>query len=447
MNFLEVCKNVIAIDSSPTNGTGELCRYLKTVAESMGFHVRLEDDVQRGLEQANIICSTEPYSPNIHLMLQTHLDTVDPGSFALWDRTGRNPFQASIHDGKLYGLGAADTKLDFLCKLFAAQKFLKKSSTKTFAVVGTFGEEDSMQGAVRLIRHKTLIPKFALVGEPTNFHLVYAGKGLANLEITIPFSQEEIDCRIQHDTSESQTTQSKIFRGKAAHSSFPHKGENALEKVFNFMRQLPDQLLVLEVDGGTNHNTIPIQAVLEFDVYPLKEKSLNQKIVKIFETILLLKSEFFKNRDPRFEPDLTTFNIGMARTFSDHFKVMGCVRWPAGVSEETYTQWMEKLQDHCQSIGAIFRVRDFKKPFITDIQSPFSKDVLSCIQKINPTSQYTTQPVTNEANVFHKFGIPSLVFGPGVRDQNSQTPHESIEISDLEKAQTIYEQIIEQICF
>ena len=447
MDFVDACKEFIAIDSSPTNGTGEICQFVETLALNLGFYVHRDDNVQRGIEQANVICSTRPVEVHTDLILQTHLDTVDPGSFALWDKTGRNPFHASIHQGKIFGLGAVRTKLDFLCKLYAAKNFLKMEPKKSFAVVGTYGAEAAMQGAIHLIRHKILKPKMALIGEPTNFDVTYAGKGMANVEITIPFTEEERECRIHHDTGESQSTQSKIFRGVAAHSALPDKGVNALEKLFDFLRQLPDQLLLLDIDGGTNHNTIPTQAVLEFDIYPLREKSLNQKIVNIFEMIKVLQSDFNKFPDPDFHPPTTTFNIGMARTFSDHFKLMGCVNWPAAIDEDIYRQWMEKLETQCKNVGASFQVRDFKKPFHTAKEGEFSRAVLEVVQSVNPDSNLTTQPVTNEANVFSKFNVESLVFGPGVRDENAHTPEESIAMEDLEKAVQIYQKIIEKLCF
>lgn len=447
MNFLEACKKLIAIDSSPSNGTGEACQFIEELGVSLGFKVRLEQEIQRGIDEANVICFSESPTNNVHLMLQTHLDTVDPGSFALWEKTGKNPFHATIHNDRIYGLGAADTKLDFLCKLFAAQKFIGKTSLKPFAVVGTYGEEYNMNGAIRLIRHKTLMAERVLVSEPTNFDLVYSGKGLANIEITIPFSEEEMRARQEHDTGEGLSTQCKMFKGRATHSSQPHLGLNAIEEAFGFMRNLPDQLLILEVDGGTNYNTIPVHGLLEFDLVSLQRMTVNQKLLKIYDKINDLKREFNTVLDKEFNPSMTTLNIGMVRTYSDHLKIMGCVRWPAALAEDIYVRWIEDLKDFCSSLGAVFRVRDHKKPFRMDKDSEFAKRCFTVIKDVYPETAMATQPVTNEANVFHKFGLETLVFGPGQREGNSQTSSESISIDKLNKAVKIYENIIQDICF
>ena len=447
MEFLEACKKIIAIDSSPSNGTGEVSRFVKNLAEELGFTVHLEEEMQRGINEANVVCYPNKVDKKVHLMLQTHLDTVDPGSFAFWEKNGRNPYHATIHESKIYGLGVADTKLDFLCKLYAAKSFIDRNPNKNFAVVGTYGEEYNMNGAVRLLRHKTLQADCVLVSEPTNFDLVTSGKGLANIEITIPFSEEEMMAKVAHDSGEGQSTQCKMFKGVASHSSQPLNGENAIEKLFNYLDQLPEQLLLIEVDGGTNYNTIPVQSLVEFDLISLKGVTVNQKLLKIYKKILDLKSEFESIIDKKFDPEMTTLNIGMVRTYSDHLKIMGCVRWPPAVKESTYMQWMDDLKIFCDNAGAVFRVRDHKKPFTVDPYSNFAKDCHDAIKSEHPDSQIATQPVTNEANVFHKLGLEVLVFGPGQREGNSQTSHESIPIDNLHKAIKIYEKLIESICY
>ena len=446
MDFLEACKQLTAIDSSPANGTGEASQFIKNLGESLGFEVVIEEEIQKGINEANVICFIGEKTDRVHLMLQTHLDTYDPGSFALWQQTGKNPFHATIHDGKIFGLGVADTKLDFLCKLYAAKSFIGKNPKQSFCVVGTYGEEYNMNGAIRLIRH-TLQADRVLVSEPTHFDLVTSGKGLANIEITIPFSLEEMEARTSHDSGEGQSTQCKIFKGVAAHSSQPLSGENAIEKMFQYLEQLPDQLLLLEVDGGTNYNSIPIQSLVEFDMVSMQGSTVNQKILQIYRKVVEMKEEFNKVQDSDFDPAMTTFNIGMIRTYSDHLKIMGCVRWPSVVKETVYLQWMEELKLFCNSVGAVFRVRDHKKPFEAEKDSEFVKNCLEAIHSEAPESQLATQPVTNEANVFHKLGIETLVFGPGLREGNSQTPEESILIENLHKATKIYENIIQKICF
>ena len=74
-------------------------------------------------------------------------------------------------------------KLDFLCKLFAARRVEWGKKKSSAMLLGTYGEEEQMQGALKAIRARHVTPCFALIGEPTDLQLVYAGKGITHLEI------------------------------------------------------------------------------------------------------------------------------------------------------------------------------------------------------------------------------------------------------------------------
>lgn len=113
MNFIEVCRKMISFDSSPSHGTKELVHWLAQLCKERGLFVEIQDEVLGDKEQANIIIRPQNSRPALELLLQTHLDTPDPGPFGFWTQTGHNPFDAHIIDQKIYGLGAADVKLDF----------------------------------------------------------------------------------------------------------------------------------------------------------------------------------------------------------------------------------------------------------------------------------------------------------------------------------------------
>ena len=184
MEFLEACRKIIGIDSSPSAGTLEVTKFVESLATSLGLHAELQTEAWNGVDQANVIVRPRALKnpadvPEGEFVLQTHLDTPDPGPYALWKKTGANPFNASIYQSpegdRIYGLGSADVKLDFLCKLYAfaavsnavAAKSLSDSSN-TWRVppvlVGTYGEELGMPGAVKLIRKKKIRPSAMLVG-------------------------------------------------------------------------------------------------------------------------------------------------------------------------------------------------------------------------------------------------------------------------------------------
>lgn len=446
MEFLEACRKFIAIDSTPANGTLELAQFAAELCKQAGLSVELQRETLNGLEQANIIARPHEVRPREELMLQTHLDTVDPGSYALWSKTNANPFNASIYQDQIHGLGTADVKLDFICKLEAMRTLKDRSWKLPPVLVGTFGEELGMGGAVKLVRKKMISAKRALVGEPTELSLIAAMKGMAQVEIDIPFSEEELEFHLRHDLAESTSTQSKFFIGKAAHSSSPQSGDSAITKMLDYLTKLPDGLAVMEIEGGVNFNTVPGHAVLEIDMVGGLRDTIGRKIRILVETIQKVEQDFVRYSDGGFDPATPTLNIGLIRTYEDHIKMQGCCRLPPSVPNEVYEAWMQELRETCGRLGATFRITDYKQPFRTSTSSDFVASCQAELKKLGLNTECGTKSSANEANVFSRFGIECVVFGPGRGVGNSHTPDENVKISDLNLATQFYQGLIERVC-
>ncbi len=446
MDFNDICRKFISIDSSPGTGNWELVQYAAELCKEAGLFVEIQQENLNGVLQSNLIARPTEEIPSDELMLQTHLDTSDPGPFALWTKTGANPFNASIYQDAIYGLGAADVKLDFLCKLEAVKPFVKAKMKIPFVLVGSFGEEIGMQGAIKLIRKKKISAKRALIGEPSGMKLVRAGKGFGTVEIEIPFSGEEVEYRRNHDLSESSSTQSKIFVGKAAHSSVPEVGDNAIRKMFDYFTKLPDGLMLMEMQGGVSFNTVPANAVLEIDAVGGINDAIGKKLEKILKVILQVEEDFKNFPDVHFNPPIPTLNIGMVRTFPDHIKLSGCCRVPPTVTNENFENWMTLLRKTCESVGATFRVTDYKQAFKNQGHSAFLTICQEQLEKMGMANELATQAVTNEANVFSRFGIECVVTGPGQGVGNSHAPNEHVKISDLNQAIEFYRLVVEKVC-
>ncbi|HEY8271485.1 MAG TPA: M20/M25/M40 family metallo-hydrolase [Pseudobdellovibrionaceae bacterium] len=447
MDFIEACRKFISIDSTPAHGNKEIAEFAAKLCQQQGLHVELQNDFVGDVEQVNVIARPQAERAPLEFLLQTHLDTVDPGPFPLWTQAECNPFNATIMDGKIYGLGTADVKLDFLCKLEALSSFGQGKTWKLPPVlVGTYGEELGMQGALRLIRKNKITAKMALIGEPSDLNLIGAGKGFASVEIRIPFSLEEIEYRQEHNLRESTSTQSKLFIGKAAHSSTPHLGESAVIKMLQYLQQLPDSVTVMEIDGGVNYNSVPSHALLEIDIVSNSTKPIVAKIMGIFEAVKLLEKEFSKYPDNDFYPAEPTLNIGLIRTYPDHVLIAGSCRVPPIISNEIYESWMEQIREVCEDNGSQFRITDYKKPYRTKETSDLVKGCCEELKNMGLPASLTTQPSTNEASIFSRTGIDCLCFGPGKREGNVHTPSEHVMVEDLYKAVDFYKRVLERFC-
>jgi acetylornithine deacetylase/succinyl-diaminopimelate desuccinylase-like protein len=126
-DLLEESKKLISLCSVSSEGTREIIEHLAPFCQKLGFHLTFQSpEEDNSSRQVNLIAHTvSKDSQNLcphGLMMGTHLDTVPPGNPFLWTETGQDPFCATVKEGKIYGLGSADTKLDFLCKLQAIEK-------------------------------------------------------------------------------------------------------------------------------------------------------------------------------------------------------------------------------------------------------------------------------------------------------------------------------------
>lgn len=448
MNWVEICRKIIALDSSPLSSTVEVAEYLAELSRQLGFVAEVIHEVQNGITQANLVVRAEPFQAGDNeLLLQTHLDTVDPGNFALWKANGYNPFDATIVDGKIFGLGAADVKLDFLCKLQALKAVAHQKFQKLKPVlVGTYGEETGMQGALRLIRKNKINPRYALIGETSNLQIIHASKGFAVVEIRLPISVDEQNYKASRNLVELTTTQTKLFSGQAAHSSTPHLGDNALNKLFEYLQKIPENMVLLEADGGTRFNMIPNQALIELDLASHVHDLSLPKLNRIYRVLQQVELDMKLVEDAEFEPHHSTLSIGILRTFEDSILIGGSCRILPNVNQDQYEKWMAKIQQVCEDCGAQFRITDYKRPFRTPENSILVKTAQSVLNKMNLNASCVSSASTNEASLFSRLNMECICFGAGVREGNVHTAQEHVKLEDLEKATSFYQQIIERLC-
>lgn len=443
MILFERAKRLLSIDSTPSAGNYLLANELVQMAEADGFFVIRQDEEVAGVKQSNLLFRPRDERPQREILLQTHLDTPEAGNSSLWTQTQGNPFSAVLADGCIYGLGAADTKLDFLCKYEAARSFLGQRLAQPFVLAATFGAQTGMQGALKLVRKKLVSADKALIGEPTGLQLMNSGLGLIVVELIIPFSEEEMAYREAHNLQESGVTQSRYFRGRSAHSSRPHLGENAILKMLEYLCQLPRGLAVMELDGGVSYNSVPASALLEIDLVPGFRQPITEKIAAILEASKNLEADLVLASKEELKASM---NIGVIRTFEEDVRVITSCRFPPSVSEEQFTGWMDQLDRVCRAHDSQMRVIDYKKPFQVDAQNSWVSTLCKISDEQGLSAVLGTNETATEASVFQRLGIDCVVFGPGQGVGNSCAPNEFVSLSDLEKAQNFYQAVIQRVC-
>lgn len=194
-------------------------------------------DCQR--EANNIWSIAEGYDPDRPtLLLNAHIDTVKP--VTTWKR---DPFQPTLEDGILYGLGSNDCG-GGLTTLLQVYRHLS-SHRQSYNLIYLATAEEEVSGADGARRVLPLLPKIdvAIVGEPTGMQPAIAERGLMVIDMT--------------------------SRGKSGHAA-RGEGVNAINAMLDDLVWLrdyrfeqespllgPTRMNVTMVNAGTQHNVIP----------------------------------------------------------------------------------------------------------------------------------------------------------------------------------------------
>ncbi len=188
----------------------------------------------------------DPSKPTI--LLNSHHDTVKPNSAYT-----RDPFDAAVEDGKLYGLGSNDAG-GCLVSLMAAFAFFYQEAGLSHNLVLVASAEEESSGPNGLNSMIPVLPPIdvAIVGEPTLMNLAIAEKGLVVFDA--------------------------VVKGTPSHAAHPN-GNNAIYNSIDVIQWFRDyrfdkksdllgntKLTVTQVNAGTQHNVVPAQVELVIDV-------------------------------------------------------------------------------------------------------------------------------------------------------------------------------------
>jgi succinyl-diaminopimelate desuccinylase len=239
------------------------------------------------------------------------------------------------------------------------------------------GEETDSAGARRFVNDKSRLPELApkglagvVIPEPTDFEVVTAHRGMLWLEVTT--------------------------KGKAAHSSAPQLGVNAIGSMRLILNELesyeikakPHKLLgtcsmsINTIAGGKAMNVVPDKCSIGIDIRTLPGQD-HQAIVADLEEI-----------------------CGKLKTENKQFE--------AAVSIHRQMQSME-----------------------TDCSCDFVQDFCSVVE----TDKTKAVGYTTDGPYFALLGSPVVIFGPG-QPHLCHKPDEYIDVADLEKGVEHYKNII-----
>jgi succinyl-diaminopimelate desuccinylase len=320
--------------------------------------------------RANIIAHVQSSGRKGALLFASHLDVVPAGEVN-WSKPA---FAAVESNGKIYGRGSADMK-GGIAAIVTAIGEIVESGTKLqgdIILFGAAGEETDSCGTRRFVRESGKLPEHtgAVITEPTNFEIITAHRGMLWLKV-------------------------ETF-GKAAHSSTPHLGVNAINSMRAVLNELENFKIPFErhellgecsmsintIVGGEAMNIVPDKCKIQIDIRTVpgqNEQDIIDDLQKIFTKL--------KQKNPQFDAEVSIIRqVGALETDS------GC---------------------------------DFVKAFCSAVG-------------INET---TAVGFTTDGPFFASLGIPVVIFGPG-KPHLAHKPDEYIDIKKKKKGVEYYKNII-----
>jgi acetylornithine deacetylase len=200
------------------------------------------------------------------ILLCSHHDTVKPvASYT------RDPFNATIENSRLYGLGSNDAGASAVSLAAAFRSFYDRKDLKYNLILALVAEEEiSGAGGVRSILPELALGEnpadFAIVGEPTGMQLAIAERGLMVL-----------DC---------------VARGRAGHAA-RDEGDNAIYHAIKDIEWIRDcrfphksplfgevKMSVTIISAGTQHNVVPAECRFTVDCR-VTEQYTNEEVLEM----------------------------------------------------------------------------------------------------------------------------------------------------------------------
>ena len=205
--LLEMCRRLVRLQSY-TGDEGSMAAEVRNTMQELGYSRAWIDAF------GNVIGEIRGKLPGPSILFDGHIDTVDVTDAAEWDMP---PFEGVIREGRIYGRGASDMKCALAAMIYGLATltaFTEKLAGSVY-VSGTVCEE-TFEGLGLSKVVAQIHPDYVVIGEASALNLKRGQRGRAEIVLT--------------------TT------GKAAHSSNPAVGKNAVYMMLELVdriRRLP----------------------------------------------------------------------------------------------------------------------------------------------------------------------------------------------------------------
>jgi len=253
-------RDLIAFPTAyPPGHSTDICAYLRSAFEEMGYATEVHAK-EPGVE--NVVARMGSGKPS--LVFNVHIDTVDAGDPELWSTP---PYEATVMNESVYGLGAANCKGSGAVQLWLARQIALRGGPAQGEVVFTFVTDEESLGpnGMYFLREQGIVqPDMLLLGAPSDNSMVISERGVLWIEVTT--------------------------KGVSAHAGQPEDGDNAIlrmlrvlsdcdaemgERLANRKRgDMHSTMNIGKLQGGRNSNVVPSSCTAEIDRRLLPSESV-----------------------------------------------------------------------------------------------------------------------------------------------------------------------------
>jgi acetylornithine deacetylase/succinyl-diaminopimelate desuccinylase family protein len=353
------------------DGPGELslAEWIEDYFKECGIETRRQEVYP---DRPNLIARLPGRDPSRKVVFEAHMDTVSIQGMTI------PPFQPVIEGNLLYGRGSCDTKAGIAAMMEAIRSLHEEGFVPAcdLWLAAAVDEEFSFGGAARFCGDG-LQAEAAIVAEPTEMKLVVASKGVLRWRI--------------------------VVHGRAAHSSKPELGKNAISHMARIILAIErhDEQLVSAphpllgpatsnvgiIRGGVQVNFVPDRCAIEIDRRLLPGEKVPE-VLAGYQAVLDELGRQHPGLRAEMEPPM--------------------------------------LVDQALSTAADSKVVRTAAAVLTGL----GRDPKPC-----------GVPYGSDASKFSHAGIPSIIFGPGSIDR-AHTACEYVEIDQVIEAFEFYRRFI-----
>ena len=268
MEQYKLLKDLVKFNTIKDKENNEIVKYIENYLKKKGFKTEYKTK--------NLVMSI---GENPKLGFLGHTDTVE------YIENFKNPFELTLKNGYLYGLGACDMKGGIAAMLDAVSQIDFNKLKNGMKLYFTYDEELNFAGVNELVNNNENFPPFMIFGEPTNNEIFTGHKGLIEYEI--------------------------YFNGIKAHSSNPSKGISANMNMVKFLNELDifynenikidkenqyeipyTTMNVGTVNGGSAKNSVPAYCEISIDFRIANKKHIKLITNKVEELAKKYRAEF-----------------------------------------------------------------------------------------------------------------------------------------------------------